>query len=451
MSVTQASPFASKTRLASLVQSLRSNLFLRRVGIMSGSAATGHLFTLAAGPLLTRIYGPAEFGALGLFTSFLSIGGVALTLQYELSIVVGADEREAAHLTLASLMLTLPMSMLSGVALWLLMLGKIAGFGGLPSFAPGLMFFSMLLIGLFTALRYWSLREGQFGWIAQATVVQSATRAILQAGLGAIGMLPSGLLLGEALGRGMGITRILRNAWPRLQQHALHSRWAEFKSALLKHRKFPLYSFPSSFLDALCLGLPLPMLVHLYGVPLGGYYSLVWKVITVPTVLIGVSIADTFHNSLATYARETPERVMQLFRSTSFGLLAIGLVPATLLLFFGPAMFRMVFGARWGISGAIAAVVAPWYLAQFVASPLSRVVFVLSGQEIKLLWDLLCLASLCGVFFFVQKTHLEPMHAIRLLSSVYAALFVVYYLILYNLVARFADQNAMVEATVLEG
>src|SRR5258708_9075758 len=75
---------------------LRSSAFVRNVGILSGGAALGHVFTLAAGPLLTRIYGPADFGALGLFTSFLSVMTVAVALRYEVSIVSGRDEAEAA-------------------------------------------------------------------------------------------------------------------------------------------------------------------------------------------------------------------------------------------------------------------------------------------------------------------------------------------------------------------
>jgi len=416
---------------------LRSNGFIRNAGIITSGSALGHIFTLAAGPLLTRIYGPEEFGALGLFTSALSIMVVAVTLQYEISIVIGRDEKEAAYLTFGSLLVTLPVSLLSGAVLWFLHHESWLGYGSLPGFAPLLMILSMACIGFFTSLRYWALREGQFSWIAQASIVQSGGRAILQAGLGLAGFHLSGLLVGETLGRGMGMSRILRGSWPVLWRNARQFRWRALMAALRRQKKFPLYSFPSSFLDALCLGLPLPLLVHMYGVSLGGQYSLVWKAITIPTVLIATSVADTFHNSLATCARETPERVALLFRNTSIGLLFAGLVPAFLLALWGPVLFGWAFGARWVLAGSIAAIITPWYLAQFVASPLSRVVVVLSGQEVKLLWDVLCLISLGGVFFAAQTMRLAPLQTIRLLSGVYTLLFVTYYLILRHIVASF--------------
>ena len=128
---------------------------------------------------------------------------------------------------------------------------------------------------------------------------------------------------------------------------------------------------------------------------------------------------------------------MHLFRTASLALLCIGLVPAAILALWGPVLFGWVFGARWMQAGSIAAVVAPWYLAQFVASPLSRVVVVLSGQERKLIWDVLCLVSLVCVFVSARFWALAPLQTIGVLSAVYAMLYVVYYLILSYVVANF--------------
>jgi O-antigen/teichoic acid export membrane protein len=128
---------------------------------------------------------------------------------------------------------------------------------------------------------------------------------------------------------------------------------------------------------------------------------------------------------------------MRLFQTASLGLLIVGIAPAAVLTLWGPALFGWVFGARWVLAGSIAAIVAPWYLAQFVASPLSRVVVVLSGQESKLIWDVLCLVSLMGVFVSARFWGLAPLPTIRVLSAVYAMLYVVYYSILVYVVASF--------------
>lgn len=416
---------------------LRSSPFVRSASILSGGSAIGHACTLAVSPILTRIYGASDFGILGLFTSFLSVMLAAVSLQYEVSIVSGRDEAEAAYLTLASFLFALPVSIMAGGILWGLIHFAALGFGALPCYTPVLLALVMCFAGAFTALRYWSLREDKLGRISQGVVVQSAGRAMFQAVLGAVGFHQAGLLLGEAIGRCMGMSRMFRSAWPVLRVRIAAFRWEEFTLTLWRNRKFPMYSLPSSFLDALCLGLTVPLLIRLYGVSVGGHYSLVWKAITVPSVLITVAVADTFHTRLASCARETPNQVMRLFLRTSAGLLIAGSIPAAILWLWGEPLFQFVFGAQWGLAGAIAATVAPWYLAQFIVSPVSRVVAVLSGQETKLIWDVLSLGMLFAVFFVAQRRGMMPLQTVKILTIVNTCLHAFYYLLLIRIITQF--------------
>jgi len=128
---------------------------------------------------------------------------------------------------------------------------------------------------------------------------------------------------------------------------------------------------------------------------------------------------------------------MGLFRRTSAGLLLLGGIPAVILWLWSVPLFRFVFGSQWALSGAIAGIIAPWYLADFVVSPVSRVVLVLSGQETKLGWDVLSLGSLLTVFWVAQARGMAPLHTIRILTVVNTALRLVYYLILISIIARF--------------
>lgn len=420
---------------------LRSSIFVRDVGVLSGGATLGHVFTLAAAPLLTRIYGPRDFGALALFASFLGVMGVAVALRYEISIPAGIDDAEAAYLTLASLGLALPVSILAGGLLWVLIHFSTLGFGGLPWHTPLLMSMAMSFFGIFSALRYWCLRRERFDQVSQGVVVQSAGRAILQTAIGAAGFHSAGLLLGEAFGRGFGMSRMFRSAWPVLRSSVSAFKWEDFKRALWRNRKFPIYSLPSSVLDALGIGLSVPLLIRLYGASVGGYYSLVWRAIAVPSVLITVAVADTFHSHLANCAREMPDRAVSLFKRTSLCLLLVGSIPATILWFWGGPLFKVVFGREWAVSGAMATIIAPWYLSDFVVAPVSRVVLVLGGQERKLVWDILSVGSLLTVFLVAQWRGMAPLQTIKTLTIVNIVLRVVYFIILVRIVARFNEMQ----------
>jgi hypothetical protein len=105
--------------------------------------------------------------------------------------------------------------------------------------------------------------------------------------------------------------------------------------------------------------------------------------------------------------------------------------------FYAKPLFGFVFGKQWLTSGAMAALIAPWFLCQFVVNPVSRVVLVLSGQETKLVWDILCLISIPVVFYIARIRSLEALQTVKLLSIVSTLLYVVYYFTLLRVIFTF--------------
>ncbi|MGD0548362.1 MAG: hypothetical protein ABR991_11120, partial [Terracidiphilus sp.] len=414
----------------SWLSNIRASSFLRSAALLSGGSAAGHLFTLAVSPLLTRVYRPEDFACLGLFTSYLSVATVGAAMQYEASIISAADSSEAAYLAMSAGCITIPASALAGLALWLLIHYSLLGFGILPGYVPIALSAVMCFVGYFSILRYWNLRNQQFRNVSRALVVQNAARAIFQTIAGILGVQDAGLIVGETLGRSVGMGHMFRSAWREIRAYTAEFRWSDCKRALLKNWKFPLLSFPSSLIDAICAGMALPLLVQEYGPQSGGEYALVWRVLAMPSVLIIQAVADTFHSAIAKCARETPAAVVAFFRRTCVGLLLAGFVPCAILMLWARPLFTLVFGAQWALSGTMAAIIAPWYLGQFVVNPLSRVVLVLKGQATKLIWDVLCLIAIPTVFYEAHLHRLNVLDAVRLLSIVSAALYLVYFLVL---------------------
>jgi lipopolysaccharide exporter len=270
--------------------------------------------------------------------------------------------------------------------------------------------------------------------VSQAVIFQNAGRSVLQVALGVIGSHSFGLLVGEVFGRGLGMSRMLCNALPVMRKHALSVR-DDAARALMSNRQFPLYSMPSSLLNQLGTSLPLPLLVSLYGADAGGYYALVWRVLAVPVVLVGNSMADAFHSRAALYAREDPERLLRFFHSTSAALLAMGIVPTLAVFIFGEPIFVFAFGVKWRLSGTIAAIVAPWFFTSFVVSPISRLVYVLHGQRLKLIYDVLILGANLMVFVFARRLAWPMLDMVTAMSIVNTASKVVYYLLLFRIAA----------------
>ena len=72
--------------------------FSRDVLTLVTGTTVSLIITLLASPIITRLYGPAAFGLLALFTSITGILGVIVCLRYELAIVLPKTDEEAANI-----------------------------------------------------------------------------------------------------------------------------------------------------------------------------------------------------------------------------------------------------------------------------------------------------------------------------------------------------------------
>jgi lipopolysaccharide exporter len=430
---------AEKTRFGAighLIWRTRQWSFLRNAALLSIGTAAAQGFSVLAAPVLTRIYLAPAIGQLALFTSFISVAAVGVSLKYELGIVSAVNDSEAAQLTYGSVLLSIPTSLLGGLVLYAGIRFSWFGFGALPTYVTLLVIAALFLIGIFTALRYWAIRGGRFGLISKTTVGQHAARALSQLGFGFVGAGSGGLMVGELLGRAVGVTPIFREAWPKVRSLLVGVSIRDLLRTLNANRKLAVYSLPSSFIDTLVANLPIPLIVNLYGLEAGGYFALVQKVLAVPLGLIATSVADTFHGSLAVCARESPHRMLRLFKRTSLSLLVVGLAPTLLLAFCGQSLFQMIFGHQWATAGTLAALSAPWFLTQFIVSPLSRLVFVLRGQELKLIYDIVVMASMVAVAAFSLHRKISLFKTVWAFSLVNTLAYIVYYFVLVWIISR---------------
>ena len=66
--------------------------FLRAVLVLVGGTAFAHAITALALPILTRLYSPADFSTLAVFSSLLSIVAVAACFRFDMKCQGSASE-----------------------------------------------------------------------------------------------------------------------------------------------------------------------------------------------------------------------------------------------------------------------------------------------------------------------------------------------------------------------
>jgi O-antigen/teichoic acid export membrane protein len=402
--------------------------------VLAGGTAAAQLFSAIAAPFITRLYDPAEVGQFGLVLTFVNIAAVALSLRIEMAIVSCPTEREAARLARLALLLVPLTTFASTVVFFVMVLVPVGAYGQIPAWWTLLIPMPLGAVGLLGILRYWVVRRQEYGPLSQLNLAQSGVRAVSQVALGALQAGGAGLVVGDLIGRSVGVIRLAAVELPAIWASAARTRVSDARSLLRTYWRFPVISVPSSFIDVLAGSLPIPLIGQLYGLEAAGNYVIVVAVLAAPASVVAMSVADVFHGRLGELRHTAPAQARSLFLRTTGALVVIAGAIALLIAVAAPLVFPFVFGAGWETAGPMAAALALRMFAQLVVSPLSRVVYVYEGQTAKLLFDVLLLVGTTGALTIAKLQGFSVVAAVATLAVTDALVYGVYWLVMWNLV-----------------
>jgi O-antigen/teichoic acid export membrane protein len=367
--------------------------FARSVSIVAGGTAMAQAIAVAASPILTRIYKPADFGALQVFISLMALALVAASGRYEVAVLLPDDEQSAIDiLGVAVLCVCLTAAVAAGAVLichydWILPAG-VSGLKGHLWVLP----VSVLGGGLYQSLSYWVMRHNGYKQIATTKFTQAGAQVATQVGAGFFIHGSLGLLVGDAAGRILGSGRFLRELWRHYNSQIRAIRPSRMVRLAMRYRDYPLVSMWGALINASGLALPSLFLAQYYGPQDTGWFALVNRVLGVPGALIGASIAQVYTSEAAKLSRSDPRRLMYIFRKTTRRMLYLGLAPCILFTLFAPWLFELIFGAAWREAGEYARYLAFMFYAGFINSPVTMTLTILERQRAQFAWDVSRLA-----------------------------------------------------------
>ncbi|MDJ0773401.1 MAG: oligosaccharide flippase family protein [Mastigocoleus sp. MO_167.B18] len=426
--------------MKSLIQRLKKftyqSAFVSSVTVLAGSTAIGQGLVFLSLPLLTRLYTPQDMGWFGLFTAFINIATVAASLLYEAGIVAAKNDEEAAYLTILSLSLAIITTPIAALVFFALVRFNLFGFGNIPIKTIFWVCLAFLLTAIFKVLKYWLIRQKLFKLIGKVIVIQSGVRSFSQVELGLLPFGWLGLFIGDIIGRGFGIGRMLKYARRDIIYLTQPIKIRKLAQVARRYSEFPAYSLPSSLINILAQSLTVPIITQLYGVTAGGYFVLAQRTLTLPLSLISRSVADAFHSQVASYAHLEPTKVKSFFLQTAKTLALIGFIPTLGIAILSPQLFSLVFGANWNQAGLLVTIMTPWALAGVIVSPLSRIVFVLGRQRWKLIYDIFALTSLIMVLYIGFIFQLSLITSVAFLSLTNIIAYGLYFLVLLTIINK---------------
>ena len=147
-----------------------------------------------------------------------------------------------------------------------------------------------------------------------------------------------------------------------------------------------------------------------------GQFSLAWKMVQVPIVLVGGALGQVFFQKVASSKKSDLYAIIIKYITKA------SLVAAPIFLFiyfFSEDIFGFVFGKEWILAGEAASIMAPWLFINFVSSPLVSVMLVLNKQEQVLIFSLFyAIVPLGLIITFYEHGFLDVLKMITVAMSV---------------------------------
>ena len=357
----------------------RSSEFAKDTAVLTIGTAVAQLVAIAAMPVMSRLYTPADFGLLAVFLAVSSIVATAITLRYETAILLPKEESESVSLVLLSLALALLLGLVVGIIAWLLpeKIRVMLGVDALGDWLP-----IAVLAGVATAVlaigTSWLNRQRAYIKMTQLRIIQSGVGAVCGITLGIYGY-TTGLLTAQ-IGSLLVVTAVVM-----VSLRAMHAQWRKqaIRNVATKHSAVPKYLLPAALLDVVTLQLPVLLITAWFSSDEAGQFSMAWKILALPMALIGGAVGQVF---LQRFSNVWPDAqsARRLLYGTWKVLALVGVLPTILVVVFGEQLFTWVLGNAWGGAGRMAAVIAPMLLAMLVSSPTSGTFLVLGMQKYSL-------------------------------------------------------------------
>lgn len=345
-------------------------------------------------PILTRLFNAEAFGIVAVFASVAGIFGAISCLRYEQAIVIAKSNIMALNMMSVSIIIAVATSLI------ILAIGignhiEILSVFGLESL--GVFFwlipFNVMIIGLHSAFNLWNTRHKNFTIISIATITGGLSTTFFNLCFGFAGYTTGqDLVIASVCGQTIAVLIFaVLSAGSFSQIRHRKSRFNRMAFGLKRYKKFPLYSSWAILMGASAWLLPTILMGIFFDAKYVGLYALGFKIIQMPTGLIGSAIGQVFFEA-SKKAQQTGQ-LGQTVEDLTATIISLFLFPYMALTLIGAEFYEVVFGVEWWTAGYYSQILAPWAFVWFLSSPLSPLFSLLERQGTQLIWNIFNLLS----------------------------------------------------------
>lgn len=391
---------------------------------------TGALFAqiigFALSPLLSRIYAPEDFGLFTLYIQTLSplivLGGSSLFLLLPKM----KDAEVARNVFQISTFLSISVCLI-------VLLFVVFGLGSsiyLHILWPYIIV-GILLSNIRGFFHFESLAEESFTQNSKAKIAESVVGSSANVGLGFLGFTTYGLIVGNMIGQLTFLIYFLRKYASRFVLYCSYvgfNRYIDFFRCFRRHFLFQTMNHLLEYLLVLFFSLLVTKLTSIREL---GYFAFSYKIVSTPLNLIAEYFSQAALGRVSDFKLDRDRKLF--FLKTSIFLVIPSFMCIVIFYFWGPSIFKMIFGEHWEYSGHIAksyilAIVSTFFVKCFQYFP-----NVKNRHEIYTFFSVVVFGLPIGMLLFAQWRGIDFISSLEILSVIIFILAIIYFFTILRL------------------
>lgn len=361
----------------------------------------GRLIGFAVLPLLSRVYSPAEFALLALFTAIVSVVTPIVSLRYSVAIPLPKTDGIAINVLVLSGTIVLIFSFVLSLAFYLFgdtILKSISMEDLIPWF--GVIIASITIRALFEIFSMWAARRQSYSLMAGTQVVRSFGSAALKVSFGFSAYRSIGLIGGQVFGEFFALIVLLQRQAVDLFNQMKRVRMRSMLLVAKKYIGFPVWRVPSEFMLVASVQAPLIVLNMHYDTSAIGNLGVALLCISVPTTIISSNI------STAQYAESSrllnkPSELYELSRVVFIRTALISVVPTLVIFVVSPMIVPIALGAEWVQAGTLVAILSLGLPAKMASGAITKTLSALRRNRTFFWFNLSRILLIVPTLFFL--------------------------------------------------
>lgn len=356
---------------------------VRNTSVLLSGNMLAQIITLAAYPIISRIYLPDEMGTLNLFVSIFAILVLIANAEYQNILVFHKSEKDLPSALAVCLGCVALVSLI--VLASVPFSDEIASLFDSTDLADW--YFLMPIYVAATAI--WNIcdsliiRKKLFKYISLYLVLLAIYNVGLKILLGHLGWSTAGLIITAVSGSVLILLAVCFYAQGKdkiFSSLGERPTWASTLAIAREYIKFPKFSLSRKTINLLAKALPIFMLSAHFGMTEIGFYSMGLLLAHTP---INVACGSLYKIMFRFVSEKVwnNEKILPVIKKYIASVLMVGIPSFALLYFILPDLTALLLGDDWRISGEYIRLMLPWLLAFTIADVIDFIPQLFKKQE----------------------------------------------------------------------